>query len=60
MSNFTLNGCLCFGSKPKTQIGAEQNLFTLDGNTYFPSNFTSQEFMDNMDKRRLAGLKRNN
>lgn len=36
MSNFSLNGCLCFGSKPKTQTGADQNLFTLDGNTFFP------------------------
>ena len=34
-------------------------MITLDGNVYFPSNFASQEFMDNMDKRRLKGLRRN-
>ena len=57
LSNFALSGCLCFGSKPKKQIGMEENLISLDGNTFFPANFASQDFMDAMDKRRLTGLK---
>ena len=59
LSNFALNSCLCFGSKPKKQIGMEENLISLDGNTHFPANFASQDFMDAMDKRRLAGLRKN-
>jgi hypothetical protein len=58
MSNYALNSCLCFGSKPKKQIGAEENLVSLDGNIHFPANFASQQFLDLMDKRRLAGLRR--
>ena len=58
MSNFTLNSCLCFGSKPKKQVGVDDNLVTIDGNIHFPDNFCSREFLDQMEKRRLAGLKR--
>lgn len=59
LSNFALNSCLCFGSKPKKQIGMEDNLISIDGNTYFPANFASQDYMSALDKRRLAGLRRN-
>jgi len=55
ISNFALGGCLCFGNKPKKQIGQEENLVSMDGNVYFPQQFTSQAFLDLMDKRRLAG-----
>ena len=57
MSNFGINSCLCFGNKPKKMIGMEENLISLDGNTHFPANFASQDYMDSLDKRRLAGLK---
>lgn len=36
ISNFALNSCLCFGNKPKKQIGQEENLVSMDGNVYFP------------------------
>ena len=58
MNNFAFNSCLCFGSKPKKQIGVEENMVSLDGNIHFPANFASQQFLDLMDKRRLAGLRR--
>ncbi len=59
LNNFTFNNCLCFGSKQKKQIGAEENLVTLDGNIHFPANFASQQFLDLMDKRKLMGMRRN-
>ena len=46
MSNFTLNSCLCFGSKPKKQVGVDDNLVSIDGNTHFPDNFCSREFLE--------------
>lgn len=58
VSNFALNGCLCFGSKPKKQVGLDDNLVTLEGNAFFPANFASQEYLDVMDKRRLVGQRR--
>ena len=58
MNNFSLSSCMCFGAKPKKSSGAEENLVTLDGNVYFPQNFASQEYLDQLEKRRLTGLRR--
>jgi len=58
LSTFALNACLCFGSKPKKQVGQEDNLLSLDGNTSFPPDFATQAFLDQMDKRRERGRRR--
>ena len=39
-------------------MGPEDNLVSLDGNVYFPAEFASSEFTDNMEKRRILGLKK--
>ena len=58
LSSFTLNSCLCFGSKPKKAVGPEDSLISLDGNVYFPVEFASQEFNENMEKRRIMGIRK--
>lgn len=58
LSNFALTGCLCFGGKPKKAVGSDENLISLDGNTFWPSSFASQDFLSLMDKRKLAGMRR--
>ena len=54
-SSFALSSCLCLGGKKK-QVGGdeEEDLMSLEGNVYFPSNFASQDFLDQREQRRLG------
>jgi hypothetical protein len=56
----TLNACLCFNKKPKVEAPSakpQQLMLTINGLQAFPAQFASPEFIQEMYKRRLNGIR---